>query len=135
MPRLSGQHGTVPKKAKELRDKTGEVLKVKTRSVTSRIMSIDKYDAPDTFYSLIFNRLSTPSLAMDAAADKFGRKQDDGKIANAIVRHVPGQWQLVLMRSQLAIQTRKLIPNSLELKIIIVDDGIDVSFRERKTIV
>ena len=56
------------------------------------VKAIEEYDDPDKFYSAIAKQLGIPQLAMEAAAQKFGWKKDDGKLYGAMVGLTPAWY-------------------------------------------
>ena len=98
----------------------------------SGVKPIQEYDDPDKFYSAIAKQLGIPELAMEAAAQKFGRRKDDGKASQAIVKRAPGQWQVMLLRFAISPDTKKPDPTTMQMKAVVIDDDKKVIFPEMK---
>ena len=88
------------------------------------IKPIEEYDDPDSFYTAIAAKLGIPALAKEAVAAKFGWKEDENRIANAIVRRGPNtdHWEILVFRFDLNPDTRRPEVGSMEGFFVTIDD-------------
>jgi beta-lactamase regulating signal transducer with metallopeptidase domain len=98
---------------------------------TAGMKPIGEYDDPDTYYSEIAKQLGIPKIAFDAAAKQFGWVDGDGMKSKVVVKRIPGQWQVMVMRFKLNPNTGKTDAKSIELKYMNLDDDGKVTFPQQ----
>jgi hypothetical protein len=94
------------------------------------VKPIGEYDDPDTYYSEIAKQLGIPKIAFDAAAKQFAWAEGDGKESKAVVKRIPGQWQVMIMRFKINPNTGKPDAKSIEVKSMTLDDKGKATFPE-----